>query len=439
MATTITLTGTASAGVNYDTYGSEFFSSFDMAGYPSFIDDQIYMTGTVSATDAASTDLIVIDGSDFAYYYPTHTVSGTATTVSLGTLGSAVSSTGTISEDSEGRIQNYSAAVTISGLSISNPSSVQGDLHSFVASLMGFSGTADASVLLNAIAADSIILNGSVGGDTFTGGAYADTLSGNAGNDTLSGGAGNDVIDGGTGNDSLLGGAGKDTLTGGAGNDTLDGGTGVDRLEGGKGNDTYIVDSAKDVVIEAKTAGTDTVRASVSYTLSDNVEKLVLTGTKSISGTGNDLNNVITGNSGANTLTGGAGKDTISAGAGNDKLIGGAGADKLTGGAGADQFIYKALSDSTVGASGRDTITDFSSDQNDRINLSAIDADSTVSGNQKFTFLGEADFTGSAGELTYSVLKSGALVSADTDGDGSADFSVFLKGVSVLDAGDFVL
>jgi len=79
---------------------------------------------------------------------------------------------------------------------------------------------------------------------------------------------------------------------------------------GGAGDDIYIVESGTDVVTEAANEGTDEVRSSVSYTLSNNVEYLTLTGAGVINGTGNALANIITGNSAANVLTGGLGDDT---------------------------------------------------------------------------------------------------------------------------------
>ena len=85
-------------------------------------------------------------------------------------------------------------------------------------------------------------------------------------------------------------------------------------MSGGLGNDTYVVDNTGDVVTENANEGTDTVQAGVTYTLATNVENLTLTGTGSINGTGNALDNVITGNSGNDdwprrndTLGGGAG------------------------------------------------------------------------------------------------------------------------------------
>ena len=56
-------------------------------------------------------------------------------------------------------------------------------------------------------------------------------------------------------------------ITGSVGNDTLDGGAnaaGVDTLIGGTGNDTYVVNSAGDVVTEATGAGTDTERTALA-------------------------------------------------------------------------------------------------------------------------------------------------------------------------------
>ncbi len=65
----------------------------------------------------------------------------------------------------------------------------------------------------------------------------------------------------------------------------------------------------------------DTVRASVAYTLPEGIEQLVLTGVASLSGTGNELDNVMTGNAGANLLDGRAGNDTMAGGAGDDTYL----------------------------------------------------------------------------------------------------------------------
>ncbi|MFM9089012.1 MAG: calcium-binding protein, partial [Cyanobium sp.] len=90
---------------------------------------------------------------------------------------------------------------------------------------------------------------------------------------------------------------------------------------------TYVVNVATDVVTEAANEGVDTVRASVTLTLGNNIENLQLLGTSAINGTGNTLNNSLVGNSAANTLSGAAGNDTLIGAAGNDSLVGGTGAD----------------------------------------------------------------------------------------------------------------
>jgi Ca2+-binding RTX toxin-like protein len=123
------------------------------------------------------------------------------------------------------------------------------------------------------------------------------------------------------GDDTITGAAGNQTLEGYSGNDVIDGGGGEDVMIGGAGNDTYLVDHSNDQVIEQPGEGTDLVKASVSYGLTENVEKLTLLGTNAINGTGNDLDNALTGNGAANRLDGGLGADTLLGGAGNDTYM----------------------------------------------------------------------------------------------------------------------
>ena len=178
--------------------------------------------------------------------------------------------------------------------------------------------------------------------------------TGNGLDNTLTGNGAANTLNGAGGNDRLFGGAGNDVLNGGTGNDTLNGGMGADRMAGGAGNDTYVVDSLSDRTIETLGAGTDSVLSGISWTLAAHVERLTLTGSNAINGTGNGHDNTLTGNGAANSLRGGAGNDTLSGGAGNDVLTGGAGSDRLSGGAGKDFFHFD-------GKSGSDTITDFRS------------------------------------------------------------------------------
>jgi serralysin len=219
-------------------------------------------------------------------------------------------------------------------------------------------------------------IDGDEGSDELYGNIGDDQIIGGAGDDYLYSGDGDDVVDAGEGNDEIVGGDGRgnDTYRGGEGIDTvryssavlygitvdleqgtasgqeigvdsldsienaiggskddaivgnavanvLNGGAGADTMAGGGGGDTYIVDDANDVVSEDVDAGIDTVKASVDHTLRANVENLVLTGTDTINGTGNSLNNRLSGNSANNVLDGRLGADTMSGNKGNDTYI----------------------------------------------------------------------------------------------------------------------
>lgn len=134
---------------------------------------------------------------------------------------------------------------------------------------------------------------------------------------------GDDVLMGGDGDDWLEGIGGNDVLIGDTGNDLLDGGSGQDAMIGGVGDDIYYLDNPGDQVLELPDEGYDTVYASVSYALPDNVEALVLTGSADLHGTGNNEDNTLIANDGSDTLDGGAGNDTLVSGKGVNVLIGG--------------------------------------------------------------------------------------------------------------------
>lgn len=165
------------------------------------------------------------------------------------------------------------------------------------------------------------------------------------GEEDIFGLTGDDELSGLGGDDRLFGGDGNDTLAGGSGKDTLIGNLGDDRMSGGPGDDIYSVNSISDVVIEAPNEGNDTVFSDVTFTLSPDIETLILVGSDPVNGTGNDGRNILIGNDNDNVLVGGFGDDGLIGGGGNDTLIGGGGTDGMAGGAGDDRYSLQHASD----------------------------------------------------------------------------------------------
>ncbi len=146
---------------------------------------------------------------------------------------------------------------------------------------------------------------------------------------------------------------------------------------------------------------------------------------------------VSTGTAGADRLIGTSGGDVLIGGDGADILIGGGGSDLLKGGRGADTFVFQALSDSGAASGTQDQILDFSHAEGDRIDLSAIDANSRTGGDDAFTLV--TWFTKTPGELVSKARPDGYLLQADANGDGVADFTLFVHASAPLTAGDFIL
>jgi Ca2+-binding RTX toxin-like protein len=360
----------------------------------------------------------------------------------------------------------------------------------------------------------ALTIFGNQGNDTITGGALDDFLQGGSGDDYIDGGSGIDtasyhesargvfvslLLTGSQntedGQDTLIGienldgSAYSDTLIGNEAANVLDGGAGADLLIGGRGDDSYVIDNLSDRVRERAGEGTDTVLTQLSYELPDFVERLVLGGTKNLSGIGNAWANTLLGNPGDNYLAGAAGDDhlfgaagrdymlgedgidllsggsgddyldggdgddRLNSGSGDDVLLGGTGNDILDGGDGNDRLFDGRGSDTLVGDAGadrfvfgeregalvKDRIMDFSHSDGDLIGLAAIDADTGISGNQAFHFIGGSAFSGAVGELRYEQTSANTLLMGDTNGDGHADFTIVLAGLHDLQASDFVL
>jgi Ca2+-binding RTX toxin-like protein len=189
---------------------------------------------------------------------------------------------------------------------------------------------------------------------------------------------------------------------------------------GALGDDTYVIDSASDIETETAGEGVDQVNVSISaYTLGANLENLSFIGAGNFVGNGNTLANTISGGVGADTLNGAAGQDT------------------LTGGLGADIFKFSTATDTAVGLA--DTVTDFSVSVGDKIDLSAIDANTTVAGDQAFIFIGSAAFSGAEGELRAAVQADGNTHIFGSVAGATPYFEIVLTGSDPLAATNFTL
>ena len=266
--------------------------------------------------------------------------------------------------------------------------------------------------------------------------AADDTLIGGASDDSFLGGQGADLLRGNGGDDSLLGESEEDVLRGGAGDDTLNGGSGADDLDGGAGAGDLLDYTGSAAVI---------VNLGTGEAIGGDAQGDIIGGFEALAGgngadllTGDDGANTLRGGSGNDLLVGGAGADRLFGDAGRDVLVGGLGADLLRGGAAADRFRYLAVEESGPLASGRDRIRDFGIAERDIIDLTAIDADITLAGDQAFTLIAGAVFT-APGQLRFAQSAGDTFVFANIDADVSADLSIRLDGLVALVAASFDL
>ena len=301
---------------------------------------------------------------------------------------------------------------------------------------------------------EGLFWDAGIGNDTMLGGNANDTLLGGGGNDRIFTGLGNNVVMGGTGNDTITGNGDFNEIMGGAGNDsiasisnvggvinggggadvitvgagtftagfwtaynTVNGGSGADRLTGAQANDWFRGDAGNDTLVG--NAGDDDLYGG------DHNDKIY-------GGAGNDR---VEGDNGADLLSGGAGGDMMYGDAGADTLIGGAAADEAWGGAGADVFRFVNATDSTFVDS--DQIFEFASGE-DKIDLAAVDANSTVANDQAFAWRGAQAFTG-LGQLRVVVSQGDTIILGNISGDLAADFRIVVQDVTGLTQANFLL
>jgi len=290
---------------------------------------------------------------------------------------------------------------------------------------------------------------GTHSGDTLTGGLGDQWFIGRGGSDSIDGGAGSDgvsyiddpagvTVDLGTGsaddgwggvwafggtdtlisienvegsnfNDTLIGNGGDNVINGGAGDDTIDGGAGVDLLDlsaGTAGILFFLTNGSSDTTVNLSSIGLSTATGDTYK----NMEGVI--------GTNFD--------------------DTLFGSANVDVLTGGGGTDKMTGNAGSDTFKFNATSDSSADISFSDVINDFLH-RTDTIDLSAIDANTGLDGDQPFVFEGNNAST-VANSVTWSQDLSNTFLHIDNNGDAIADMQIVLQHPGLgLTEFDFIL
>lgn len=143
-------------------------------------------------------------------------------------------------------------------------------------------------------------------------------------------------------------------------------------------------------------------------------------------------------------LTGGTRNDRLYGDYHANRLTGLGGGDMLEGGGGADIFAYAGANDSEAWhrSDGKKQLPDIVSGfvpGEDRIDLSAIDAVAGTAGNDAFTFIGTAAFSGQSGQLRTDLSNGAAQILADLNGDGIADLHIVAMTATALVAADFIL
>lgn len=266
-----------------------------------------------------------------------------------------------------------------------------------------------------------------------------------SGNDTFFGGSSFDRCYDGDGNDICLLGAEDDEAFVGYGNDIYSGGAGSDMLR------------FDQVYRDGTTVVPNTVGVAVDLAVTS-AQNIGVLGSDQFNGFEHVFGSLaadrIYGNNLTNRLLGYRGNDYLDGRAGDDSLEGSEGADTLIGGSGIDTFDvfetvarrdtirFNALSDSPASAIEPDRIYHFDKGglaNDDRIDLSPIDANPVLAGNQAFVFRGSGAFTAVRGEVRVETVGTETFVYVDNDTDPAPEMVIRVAGVTGLAAGDFIL
>lgn len=329
---------------------------------------------------------------------------------------------------------NTASSVVIAGndrITVTNVSgvSIAGDVNS---QSNGTTIAGNDKIIVNSssgatIAGDVLVFTGGTltpGQDTILGGDGDDIIFGESATpgfpttvNTIVNAGGNDVINGRGGNDQINGQVGNDRITGGAGNDVIDGGSGIDTAQYNS--------IAAAVFVDLIQIGVSNLNA-IGQGFDDlvNIENI----------TGSTQSDTIKGDNIDNVLAGLAGDDILVGQFGNDTLRGGTGIDILIGGNGEDIYDFNSVKELGTTANSTDEIRGFAT--GDKIDISGIDANEDLGGNQDFVIT--TSLTG-AGQITITQNATKTIIRGSTDADTDAEFMIVLNAPISLTAADFVL
>ncbi|MBB5221254.1 Ca2+-binding RTX toxin-like protein [Amaricoccus macauensis] len=152
---------------------------------------------------------------------------------------------------------------------------------------------------------------------------------------------------------------------------------------------------------------------------------------------GNSGRDLLAGGNSADVLGGGSGNDTLLGGGGADTLTGAGGADRMVGGAGADVFRFAVASDAAgdriIGAAGVVAFAGAGVAGGDRVDVSAIDADTAAAGQQHFSF----GTTRGVGDLWAMDVGDVTHIRGNTTGGGGPEFDLAIHDGAGVTASDY--